>query len=380
MGGYLTRLFLCERPLRHLPAGAAIGLLAVLMAVLAWSSVAVPGFSAAQDARSAAATAAASAARSGARPIGDFALYEKIERRVTRGEDYYAAAMDEQRANNYPTRPFVTVRLPTLARIDAALSPGLVKNAQLLLLLGIAGGFFVYFRGMLGTGQAAAGAVLVMLGGAGVMTAAAPYIHELAAGLLLSLAFVLYRTDRLWPSLLAAALALALRELALPFALLWLAFAAGARRWREAAAVGALIGLFAGGLYLHYLGVSAHALPSDLPSPGWRALAGPVLPLFALARMSGLMVLPLWLAGPLAVLPLVGWIGLGGRAGLFAALWNAGFLAAMALFARPENAYWVMLVLPLYFAGFAMLPRALADVIAAATGRTSGLANSAPRR
>jgi len=333
-----------------------------LLAVLAWASVAVPRMGAAET---------EPLAVSGQSSIGDFALYALIHERVAAGENYYAAAMDAQRANNYPTRPFVTVRLPVLAWANAAVGPDLLRNLEMLLLLGAAAAFFARMRAPLGAGQAASGAVLVMLGGAGVMAVQAAAIHELAAGLLLSLAFLLYRADRLWPSLIAAALALAVRELALPFVLLWLAFALAQRRWREAAAVAMLVALFAGGLALHYLAVTAHNLPTDRPSPGWQALAGPALPLFALSRMSALTLLPLWLAGPLAVLPLLGWIGLGGRAGLFAAMWAAGFFLMMALFARPENFYWVLMVLPFYLGGLALVPRALGDLLAAISQRAA---------
>lgn len=355
-----ARVVIANRPLRLLPQSAALAVLLALLAILAWSSVAVPRLDRAEPQ-----TASAEAS------IGDFALYALIHERVAAGEDYYSAAMDAQRTHNYPTRPFVTVRVPTLAWANAAVGPELVRNLEMLLLLGAAGAFFVAMREPLGLPHAAGGAVLVLLGGAGVMAQQAASIHELAAGLLLSLAFILYREDRLWPSLLAAALALAVRELALPFVLLWLALAAWERRWREAVLVAGLIALFAGGLVLHALTVSAHNLPTDASSPGWQALAGPALPLFALARMSGLTLLPLWLAGPLAVLPLLGWLGLGGRTGLFAVLWSAGFFLAMALFARPENFYWVLMVLPLYLAGFALVPSALADLLSAGTGRAA---------
>ncbi len=111
-------------------------------------------------------------------------------------------------------------------------------------------------------------------------------------------------------------------------------------------------------------------MPGDAVSQGWDAFAGIGLPLLALSKLTALLILPLWLAAPLAVLPLLGWLGLGGRLGLFAALWFAGFFAAMALFARPENFYWVQLTLPAYLAGFAFVPRALSDLTLAIRGRT----------
>ena len=48
--------------------------------------------------------------------------------------------------------------------------------------------------------------------------------------------------------------------------------------------------------------------------------------------------------------------------GLFAVLWFGGFFLAMALFARPENFYWVQLTLPAYMAGMAFAPRAIFEM------------------
>ena len=59
-------------------------------------------------------------------------------------------------------------------------------------------------------------------------------------GLLALLALLLYRRNHWWPALVAAALALAVRELAAPFVLLWLVFALAEQRWREASAVAAI--------------------------------------------------------------------------------------------------------------------------------------------
>lgn len=98
-------------------------------------------------------------------------------------------------------------------------------------------------------------------------------------------------------------------------------------------------------------------------------MVGLSLPLLALSRLTLLMVFPVALSAPLALLPLVGWLSLGGRIALFAALWFAGFFTAMALFARPENFYWVQLTLPAYIAGLAFAPRALAELFRSAMAR-----------
>src|SRR5690606_27675421 len=116
--------------------------------------------------------------------------------------------------------------------------------------------------------------------------------HEIVAGLFLSAALALYRRARWWPSLVLAACALAVREMALPFVLLWAAFAATERRWREFAAVAAVVALFALGMALHAQAVAAHQLPGDMVSPGWSAFQGPALPLLGIVMVTLLQALP----------------------------------------------------------------------------------------
>ena len=352
-----------DRPLRHLPRWGAVAILALLVAAMAWAAVAtLPGAG-----ETAGVASASTALQEG---DGDLALYARIAERVDDGEGYYSAALGEHRAGNYPAFPFVTVRLPTLAMVHSAI--GLRATGWLATGLLVAGilAFLWRFSGSVSPVERGAAGVFLLLGGAAAITPEAGLIHEVFAGLLLTLALALHTPERWWPSLLFAALALAIRELAAPFVLLWLAFALSQKRWKEAAAVSALLVLFAIGMYLHYLGVAAHRLPTDGVSQGWNSFAGPILPLTALGKLTVLLLLPLWLAAPLAILPLLGWAGLGGRLGLFASIWFAGFFLAIALFARPENFYWVQLTLPAYLAGFAFVPRAIAD-LAAATNAAS---------
>ena len=298
---------------------------------------------------------------------GDLALYARITERVAAGEGYYAAAMEEQRAREYPTRPFVAVRLPTLAWLNAALGLPAMRWLAGGLLAAVMLALQFRFTGLVLAGERIAAQVMLALGGAAAFVVPqVGLIHEVFAGLLLSLALLLYCPHYWWPGLLAAALALAVRELAAPFVLLWLAFALAGARWREAAAVAALLALFAGAMGAHYLAVETGRLAGDPASQGWTGLRGYGLPLSALIRLTPLTLLPAPLAGVLAVLPLVGWAGLGGRLGLFASLWFAGFHTAVALFARPENFYWAQLTLPAYAIGLALAPRALIELGTAA--------------
>jgi len=353
------------RPFARLPRWAAALVLALLATVMAWSALSTGAIARLEAAREGPTTNADGSAID---QRGDLALYERISARVAAGEGYYAAATDEQRAAGYPTRPFVTVRLPTLAYLHAAIGAQGVRVLEMALLIACLLALPGALRGA-PLPEKGGGVLALLLGGATIAAPFAGLYHEALAGVLLSLALLLYRPHRWWPALIAAGCALAVRELAVPFVLLWFAFTLAGKRWREAAGVGALLAVFAGGMALHYLAVEAAARPDDLASEGWNAMTGYTLPLMVMSRLTVLSLLPAAVAAPLAILPLAGWLGLGGRAGLFAALWFAGLFTMTALFARPENFYWVQLALPAYFAGFALAPRAVIELVRGAASR-----------
>lgn len=343
-------------------------MLAVLAGALAWSGLAsLPQERAAPRP----AVAASEPAAPTWRARGDMELYARIAARMAAGEGYYAAALGEQRASGYPTRPFVTVRLPTLAWLQTAIGTFGLRLAA----LGLAAACLLalwWRKPAMGCGpERLAASILVLLGGGAALSPVAGYDHDFIAGMLLTLALLAYHPDRWWPALLAAGAALAMRELAAPFVLLWLGFALAGRHWREAAGLTALLALFALGLAWHAAAVEAARLPGDLASQGWNAMTGYGLPLASLGQLTGLRFLPAHFAAPLAILPLVGWAGLGGRNGLFAALWFTGLATMIALFARPANFYWIELGLPAYALGLAFAPRATWELARTAFGPTS---------
>ncbi|WP_053833455.1 hypothetical protein [Croceibacterium atlanticum] len=306
--------------------------------------------------------------------FGDVDLYETINRRMAGGEGYYEAALAEHRAHDYPARPFVTVRLPTLAWTNQLWGASGWRILAPALLGAIIFSFIGALSGLTLAVERAGAALLLAAAGMGVFYDRAGFMHELVAGLLLSLSLGLYRPHRWWPSLLAAGAALAVRELALPFILLWAAFAASQRRWAELAALAGLFLLFAAGMALHAWNVAEMRLPGDAATPGWAGMLGLPYLLTSIGQLTLLLALPPALAGPLALLPILGWIALGGRLGFFASLWFIGFGMAVALFARPNNFYWVLLLLPAYMAGLALVPRAVADLVAAITHPGKGTA------
>lgn len=340
------------RPFLRLPRWGAIAALLVIVMSLGWMVQATVQLDVAEKERVA------------ARPkdsIGDVELYRRITRRVAEGESFYVASLDEQRQHRYPTKPFVTVRPPTLATLTAMLG----KQGGKI----VSGGLFVVCLALwlwrldkAGVSIAERGLAVVAMAifGITLFRESAMLFHEVFAGLLLAIALALVRQDgRMWPVLLLGALALAVRELVLPFILLWAVFAAFDRNWKGVAAALGVVALFAVGMMFHAQAVAAQVQPGDLDSPGWDALNGPRLPFYAMAKLTALVMIKPWIAAPLAMLPLVGWAALGGRLGLFASLWFLGYFVMLALFARTNNNYWVLLVLPAYAVGFALLPRAL---------------------
>ena len=167
----------------------------------------------------------------------------------------------------------------------------------------------------------------------------------------------------------AAGLALAIRELALPFVLLAALFAVMERRWRELGGWLALVAAFGIGLALHAHAVAAHVLPGDLPSQGWEGLRGPGAPLRDIGDVTLLTVFPRPLVYVLALLPLFGWLAAPARTARFAVPLFAGYMALQALFAREQNFYWAIMILPAYLAGYAFLPRLVRDLAHALLAR-----------
>lgn len=289
----------------------------------------------------------------------DKRLYRDITAEVARGTSYYNAATSLQRGHGYPVKPGVTVRLPTLALVAAVFGWSWLKVCALILLATGMLAWFLALRGKANLPERLAAAALI---GAnfGMLTGDPMIIHERWAGLFLTLALAVRvgRRDNWLPVLAFAGAALAVRELALPFALLALTVAVGERRGREALAWTALIAGFAGLVALHLHLVAAQVRPGDLASQGWWAPGGPRMAIAAIVDSSPLQYLYPPVAGVLAVLPLLGWLGLGGRRGLFCLALFTGYALMFALFARSDNFYWGAMVQPAWFVGAAFLPRA----------------------
>ena len=308
----------------------------------------------------------ANAAPSGAAPVSDTTLYRAVAARVASGEGYYAAAADEQRARAYPLRPFVTVRLPTLAYLRAALGATGLRIA-LFGLLAVA--WFVFrLRCAEGFGGPAltAASVLAVAGLAPMLNETFTDWHEAYSGALLLLSLGLRRRDRWASSLVAGVLAVAFRELALPYLGVMAAVAFVEEHRREAGAWSLALAGCTAMIGAHALAVSGVVTETDVASQGWAAAGGWPFVLDLVRSCTLFVLMPpatVALAVPLA---LMGWAAWSGGLGTRAALTLGGYALAFTAVGRPDNVYWGMLIGPMLLPGLALAPAAMRDLVRAA--------------
>lgn len=299
----------------------------------------------------------------------DLAFYQDVAARIAGGERYYDFIVPMQRAEGYPVNPGFAVRLPTLAYLSAILGAGGLLAAALALTLATAAAWWARLGAELAdpSRRRIAFAFLAIGASLGLNRHFFP-LHEFWAGMLLALAFALHRPDRgRWgAALLVAALALAIRELALPFVALMAAMAGWRREWREAAAWIGLALLFAGALAAHFHVLSAAIDPSDPRSPSWLVFDGLSGFVSKIVLTTNLRLLPQWLAGPLVIVSLLGWASWRGRVGTQGALLLGGYAIAFMIAGRADNYYWGALMGPIVLVGLAFAPDALKALKAAA--------------
>ncbi|WP_341710812.1 hypothetical protein [Erythrobacter sp.] len=297
----------------------------------------------------------------------DLALYDRVIERIEAGESYYDFVVEEQRARDYPVRPGFAVRLPTLAYIHAWLGePGMIALALLLVL----GSTWAWWRRLAeepgGPRHRLLGTAFMLMGASLGLNRYFFVLHELWAGMLLGFAFGLHRPGRWGWSLAVAALALAIREHALPFVLLLGAMAAWRRDWKEAAAWAGLALAFLAVMVVHLSLVAPHVLASDPQSPPWLVLRGLSGWLGNIVLSSNLRWLPHPVAGSLVLLMALGWAGWKSPAGTTGAFLYLGYGLAFMIAGRANNFYWGAVVAPAMFVGLAFLPMALGSLVTSA--------------
>lgn len=332
----------------------ALLLLGALTAV--WSSVPPP--------------AAAETQTSDSHRQRDVILYETIVASVRHGGEYYSVAAQELREGNYPLRPFVTFRLPTLAMVQAHLPPPAIPATLYLLAIATALAWFVRLHEAVSRWVPLVVALLLLAGGMAVFvqTILWPF-HEIWAGLLIALSLARRRPGRWIDAAAIGLMAALIRETAAAYLLIMAIFA-----WREGARrealgwLGALV-LFAVALGFHAIAVGKVVTPLDTASPGWSGLLGFGFFVNSISASTALMLGPTWLQAILVALALFGWTSWRDPLALRAAALFAVFALLLSLFARADTFYWALMVAPAFLVGLAFVPDGLRDLLAAALDR-----------
>jgi hypothetical protein len=312
--------------------------------------------------------------------VGDLALYRRVTLRMIDGASYYPTAAEEHRKADYPLRPFITVRMPTLALIGSGL--GLAVSRAVLIALVLLAAWAWWARLQHITNDKSLQPVICILTIAiGLATfVVAPNMvvsHEAWAALLMALSWALWggfgdpsgQTVRTWlPSVLLATAAVLIRETALPIILLMGAFAVWRRHWLEVAGWASAVLVFAVALTLHASNVASVVSAADVASPGWANFAG--WPFFVLAMhgATGLRIIPEWSAAIAVSLTMLGWASWRSDTGAFGFLLFAGYALIFMALGRPDNWYWGLLISPVFLLGLLFAPQAIADLIAVIRG------------
>lgn len=301
--------------------------------------------------------------------LDDAKLYEAVARRVRHGQDYYAAAALELNRRGYPTGSIFNWRTPAYAWIFGSWPwPGSGRAVLLAttLLASAAAGAMASGGSRRPARYTVAVAFLFLASYGWVFYPEPPYFMELWSGLFLFFACYMVEADQWVWCVLSTAAALALRELAFPFAVLVFIEALRRRRWGAALGLCLVMAVFLAGLAWHSRCVAQQAQTAAPVFRHWIAFGGGAF-VVSSTRMNYLLAfLPDWCAAPYLPLALLGLAGTRG-AGYSLAAFGAFSYTIIFLFVGIDfNYYWGWMSTPLLVLGFVRSPRVLRDLWAAA--------------
>ncbi len=293
----------------------------------------------------------------------DVVLYESIVAGVRHGGHYYEVAAGALRAGNYPLRPFVTFRLPTLAEVQAMLPPPVTVGLLYLLAFGVFLAWAERLVPALNRRPPVIVALALLAGGmVAFVQAELAAFHEIWAGLFIALSLALRRPGRWVEAAAFGLIAMLIRETAALYVgiMCLAAWREGERReafgWAATVAVLAVVVAFHANAWSHVV------RPLDPASPGWSGLLGPGFFVTTLAVSTALMLAPLWLAAILLALSFTGWAAWRDSLATRALAMFAAYGLLLSVAGRPDTFYWGLMVAPTALIGLAFAPDALRDL------------------
>jgi hypothetical protein len=297
----------------------------------------------------------------------DIVLYEAIVDGVRHGGNYYEVAAQELRRGDYPLRPFVTFRLPTLAMVQSLMPNWAVIGLLWALAAGVMLTWYRRLRPAFARPPPLLIAMVLLAGGMGAFVQAdLAAFHEVWAGLLIALSLALRRPGHWVAAAGIGAIALLIRETSALYVgiMVVLAWLEGDRR--EALGWASGLVLLAVAVVAHAHAVAQVVTPVDPASPGWAGMLGFGFFVEAMTLSTALRLAPMWLAALLMGFTLFGWAAWRDLTGIRALATFSAYAALIALFGRVDTFYWGLMVAPAILVGLAFLPDGLRDLIAAA--------------
>ncbi len=284
--------------------------------------------------------------------LSDLELYKTVIASLSKSGNYYASVVELQRKNDFPVKPFITIRAPFLALIFAKCGFYFTEALHIALILAVSLASWDKLKNILQ--ERALIYTVIIVACSCFLTMAGSYFHDSWAGLLIALSLLMRTPEKYKNSVLIGLAATLLRELAICYLFLMAVFAIFEKNKRESLYWLGAIGIELCFLVFHYFQIQSYVLPNDPVSQGWNELGGWSYYLHTIYKLTILGILPVQLAYAIVPLCFFGWLTLKSNFSLRIFGLISGYAVMVMLFARHENFYWSFLATPLLLAGLVL--------------------------
>jgi len=276
---------------------------------------------------------------------GDAALFRGVVDKMRQGTGYYPAMNEMLRRMGYPTASVFNWRTPALYQF-LAMFPTWQQARLVLILLAIAACAGAILVGAASSVPALVVIALNALGVVLIMSAPGEVgMAESWAGCLIGLSICAYRFERHIAGAVVGAIALFVRELAVPFVAICALVALRRRRWIEVAVwTGVAVG-YVVYYWVHWGHVAAQQMPGDVRhARSWIAWGGLGF-LLAVVNWQGILMLAPWFLTVVSLMLIATGI-LSSETPEHARLTAAVYSALFLMVGQTFNEYWGVLLWP----------------------------------